>query len=180
MKRFTIDSKTRRAESSTLAWSSAKDVSYQPHNTTHSMIPATEPARAQQLMQCSGRIPRSPDIWPFQDEMCVFYTVQNLFKGPLSILYCNVLPVDPSDLSPHQSMMNHCLLAMAKVFYGVQNNDRKLVQGGVHLYGRGIRMLGQILSEVDCNVSTEMIASVYTLCIGEVCMTPCIGILRWY
>jgi len=65
-------------------------------------------------------------------------------------------------------MMNLCLLALAKTFYGLQNHENGVLQDGMRLYGRGLSMLSDFFGEVNCSVTTEIIISVHLLCVSEV------------
>ncbi len=71
-------------------------------------------------------------------------------------------------------MMNHCLLALAKVFYGLKTHEIRVLQDGMRLYGGGLRMLKDVLDEANSSFTTELLVSVVSLCIGEVCtlMSP--------
>lgn len=160
MKRFARDSKAGSSPS-TFTTSSTNASSCQPKNAADTRISVL-----------SAYTPVSSSISPFRDEMYVLYTVKNLCKGPLSMMYCNILPYNPSGLQPHQSMMNQCLLATAKVFYGLQNRESEALHDGLRLYGQGLSMLSNILSKANCSVTTEMIVSVFSLCMGEVCTLP--------
>ena len=166
MKRFASGSKANLT-SSTSATSSSNAASCQPDAAMNTMTFRTHHWLSLQSMQLSGKIPRSPHIMP--DEVYVSFTVKNLCRGPLALVYCDVLLCKSSGMHPHHLMMNACLLAMAKVFYGFQNRETKVMQDGLRLYGRGLSMLGDFLSKADCSVTTEMIISVFSLCVGEVC-----------
>ena len=164
MKRFTstVVSKASPTSSTSSTWSS--DGTLHQSETTTSLWPSLQSA------QLSEDIPRSP--YTRSDEVYVWYTVKNLCRGPLALVYGDIVPSNSAGLHPHRLMMNECLMAMAKVFYGFHKRETIVLQDGVRLYGRGMGMLRGFLSEVDCSVTTEMIISVFSLCIGEVCTLP--------
>ncbi|MCJ1471619.1 hypothetical protein MMC13_000259 [Lambiella insularis] len=56
---------------------------------------------------------------------------------------------------------------MAKVFYGIQHREKRILQDGMCLYGRGLSTLSNVLSKANCIVTTEMVVSVLSLCVGE-------------
>ena len=123
-------------------------------------------------IQISSCVPTSPCTAPFRDEMYVLYTVKHLCKGPLAMIYSNVLLCNPSGQHPYQSMMNHCLLAMAKVFYGLQNRESRVLRDGMCLYGQGLRILREVLSKISHNITMEMVISSFALYIGKVYTPP--------
>ena len=172
MKRFTCESKASSSSSTSAASStkaSSRDYDAAMNKATTSVIRCWQDS---QLVQLSGCGPISPSLSPSQDEMYVVYTVENLCKGPSAILYRNIFPYKPSDLHPHQSMMSQCLMALARVFYGLQNRESRVLRDGMRLYGRGLSMLSDVLGRDNCSVTTEIIVSVFSLCVAEVCTRP--------
>ena len=119
-----------------------------------------------------GWIPSSPSSSPFRDEMYVLYAIDNLCEGPLFTIFSAFLPFDVISIQSQRRLTNHCLLALAKVYYGVQMREHRVLQDGMQLYGQGLRMLIDVLDTHDYSVTTEMIVAVVSLCMGEVC-TAC-------
>ena len=150
------------------ATTNAKASSSKLSDVISTVTSATRDWQTSQPLQSSEHLPMSLGMSPFRDEVCISYTIKHLCKGPLAMMYCNVLPCNLIGLHPQQSTMNHCLLAMAKVFYAVKNHESRLLQDGIRLYGRGLNMLSDALGKANCSVTTEMIVSVFTLCVGEV------------
>ena len=126
------------------------------------------------ILLSSQTTPLSPCISPSRDEAYVVYIVQYLCKGkgPFAVIYRNLLSCNSSDLNPHQSMMHQCLLALAGIYYGVHNHANKVLRDAMRLYGRALSMVNNALSKTNCNVTTEIIVSVFSLCMGEVCVFP--------
>ena len=94
------------------------------------------------------------------------YIIKNFRKGPLANVYRNVFPCDASS----QSMINQCLLALAKIYFGLQNHESKVLTDGMRLYGQGLSEVNNALSKDNCNVNSEIIISVLALSVAEVCM----------
>ena len=117
-------------------------------------------------------VPRTLLPLQFRDEMHVLFTVQNLCKGPSAVMYREVFSYHPSGPHPHRPMMNLCLLAKAKCFYGLQNCERRVLQDGMRQYGRGLSMLRNALGKDNCNVTTEVIVSAFALSVVEVFILP--------
>lgn len=104
-----------------------------------------------------------------QDETYILYALTNLCSGPLGAVYGNCLPFRLDGLSPQQTMMNNCLLALAKVYTGLQTHQSRVSQDGLRLYGQGLLMLNDILDKAKGRITTEIIVSVISLSLGEVC-----------
>ena len=104
-----------------------------------------------------------------RDETFVMYAVKIMGQGPLAMTYYNVLSSNTSDLDPYQSTMRYCLLALATVFYGVQNGESTILKDGIRRYGQGLGMLGNVLGKDASKVNTEVIVSSLSLSICEVC-----------
>ena len=102
----------------------------------------------------------------------MLHTIKKLCKGPLGAIYCNFLPFTLVSVQPQQTMMSHCLLALAKVFCGLRMHESRVLQDGMHLYGQGMRMLKERLDKAECRVTTEMTVSVVSLCVSEVRKFP--------
>ena len=129
--------------------------------------------RDPQVTHLSGDIPRGLSPSPFRDDMYVLYTVENLGKeGALAVMYRSVFPCNTSGLHPQQLMMIQCLLALAKVFYGLKHGASRVLRDGIRLYGQGLSMLNDILGKNNCSVTTEIMFSVFSLCVIEVCALP--------
>lgn len=53
--------------------------------------------------------------------------------------------------------MNQCLLVFAKVFYGLKNQESKVLREGMRLYGHGLSLLSDVLRKDNCSVTTKII-----------------------
>ena len=172
MKRFVRESEA----SSSLSISSTANTGASSYQASDSANAITSPSQNWQfplLTQPLDDVPLTP--YPsslLRDEMYVAYTLKYMFKGPLAMIYSQVLPSNPSGLHPHRQMMNQCLLAMAKVFYALQNHEAEVMQDGIRLYGQGLSTLNEALGKAEGSVTTEMIASVLALAVGEVYTRP--------
>lgn len=102
-----------------------------------------------------------------RDEIYVSYTVTNLCKGATSILYCDVFSCDLT-LHPHRPLMNQSLVALATVFYGLQNRASGTVKDGIQRYGLALSMLRKVLGTDESNITTEITVSVFMLGMLEV------------
>ena len=169
MKRFACEANAS-SSLSTSAASSTKASSRQLDSAVNNTLTSVFRCwRDSQPMQVFEYVLKSPSPSPFRDEMCVSYTVENLCKGPLSMMYRNVFPCNTSGPHPHQSMMSLCLLAFAKVYYGLKHRESRVLRDGMRLYGRGLSMLSDVLGKDNFSVTTEIIVSVLSLCMVEVC-----------
>ena len=176
MKQFTCKPKEVGSILSTSRISSTTTTKAFSSQLDDAVNPVTSPVHCWQIPQSSTQlsdsVPMSPHISLNRDEMYVLYTIRHLVKGPSAMMYCNVLQCNSPTLHPHQSMMNQCLLALAKVFYGLHNHESRVIQQGMHLYGRGLGTLREVLGKAKCTVTTEMIVTVLALSVGEVCTLP--------
>lgn len=122
-----------------------------------------------------GYLPLSRTPSTSQNELIVLYTVDNLCKdrdGRLAMAYLDVLPCISSVLHPHRPLMSECLLALAKVFYGLKNRERGILGDGIALYGRGLRGLHTSFSKGSGGVSIETVIAVLSLAVTEVRSRP--------
>ena len=64
--------------------------------------------------------------------------------------------------------MNHCLLALAKMYSGRRTRETRVSQEGLGLYGQALRMLNNALENNNHCITTELIVSVVSLGLAEV------------
>ena len=83
--------------------------------------------------------------------------------------YRNVLLCDSSDKCTNHTIMCQCLLALARVYYGLRNNDARVTTKGMRVYGQGLTMLNKVLGSNGWSVTSETIVAVLALSIAEVC-----------
>lgn len=62
--------------------------------------------------------------------------------------------------------MRDCLLALATIFYGVQNNGKRILSKGLRLYVRALSTLRSLLGK-QITISAEIVASVMLLSMCE-------------
>ena len=105
-----------------------------------------------------------------RDEMYVMYTMEHLCEGPLTVTYRNVLS-HKSSHGNQSPVMKHCLLVLATIFYGIHNRQSTIVKHGMRLYGQALGMLSDVLGKDERRISTEVIVSVLSLSISEVCQS---------
>ena len=137
-----------------------------PTDTNDSMVHCMQIPDAS---QCPDHTSISRFASAYRDEVFVLYTMENLCKGPLGLVYSKSLPFSLFNPRPEQTTMNHCLLALAKIYFGLRTREIAVLQDGLCLYSRGLQMLNDVLDEVDRNITTETIVSVFALSLGEVC-----------
>ena len=115
----------------------------------------------------------SPHPSGSQNEIFVMYTVENLFKGRLPVAYVNDFSRNTFHLHPHQFLMSQCLLALAKVFFGLKNHESRILQGGLTLYGHGLTTLSAFFDGDGKGITIEVIFSVLSLAMTEVRTLAC-------
>lgn len=120
------------------------------------------------LVQPSFCILMSPSNSTFWDDVAVSYTIKNLCAQPLGLVYGHFLPLNSCSSYPPQMMVSRCLLAMAKIYYGLRTRETRSLRTGIHLYGQGLRMINGVLNNRHGTIATETIVSVVSLCISEV------------
>lgn len=116
------------------------------------------------------QLPRSTGSLASMDEICVLYTIENLAKSPLTMNYNNVLSCDSLGKCTNHTIMCQCLLALARIYYGLRNNDSRVTRKGMRVYGQGLTMLNEVLGSNDWKVTSETIVAVLALSIAEVCI----------
>lgn len=155
-----------RSNSSMSIVSNARGASFHPHAAD--IGTATYCRRSAYLTNVSlpalKRIPSSP----LTDEMCIAYTIENLAKGPLTIICHDVFLSDKSGLQANESVMRQCLSTLAQVYYGFQRNDSRALSNGIRSYGRVLCKLSGVLSNDDCRVTSDIIVSALALSLVEV------------
>ena len=110
-----------------------------------------------------------------QDHLIVLYTVDNLCKGRngrLALDFLNVIAHTSTTLHSQRLLMSHCLLALAKVFYGLKTREKTVLRDGARLYGQGLKKLRDFLDGFDSDhssITMEIIVSVLALSMTEVC-----------
>ena len=117
----------------------------------------------------SFQLPRTVGPLASMDEKCVLYTIENLANSPLTMNYHDVLSYDSLGKCTNHTIMCQCLLALARIYYGLRNNDSPVTRKGMCVYGQGLTMLNKVLGSNDWSVTSETIAAVLALSIAEVC-----------
>ncbi len=130
-------------------------------------------------VQSSACMLTSPSHSSMWDEVFVLNMINKTCQGPVGLVYRQFLPLDLSSSHCQHTMVSHCLLATAKIFYGLKTREARVLRSGIDLYGQGLRMISNALNKSPGFVSTETIVSVVSLCIGEVSLFFCSG-LRFF
>ena len=134
-------------------FSSGRDDSNRAHRST--LVPALLPI----TQMCY------PD-----DEAILQFTMKYLFKdqGPLARSYRNAVSQQSTCAHRERSLMSHCAMALAKVFYGLKKDASMLLRDGISLYGTGLSMLNDTLDRKESRPNIETIISIVLLSMTEV------------
>ena len=107
---------------------------------------------------------------PPSDESFVLYTINNLGKNDWMVMaYQNISQIHTSTLSPQSFLMGQCLLALAKIFYGVKRQEKGVMREGMNLYSGALNTLSSSFGIRESNVTIETVVSVLLLSMIEVC-----------
>ena len=107
-----------------------------------------------------------------EDDTFMTHMIDNLRSGPLRVVYRNSIPIDLNAPGSQQTMMNYCLLSLAKIVFGSKSVQPRLLHSGLQTYGRALQILNAALREANNRITYEVLVSVFVLGLCEVCTTP--------
>ena len=116
-----------------------------------------------------GYLPLCRNLDPPPDDSFVLYTINSLGKNDwMVIVYLNASQMHTSALGSQSFLMRQCLLALARIFYGVKRHEKRVLRGGMNLYGGALNMLSSSFRVKESNITIEMVGSVLLLSMIEV------------
>ena len=128
------------------------------------LFQAPETSNIYQVHPLSFSLCPVPDMSPFEENICITYTLEYLLSGAS---YDGKTPIRSHDWSD-EPLANTCFLSLAMTYFGSQHREDRLLKKGLKLYGVALKELNKALANSYQCQTRGVLDSIVTMAFLEV------------